>query len=170
MVTASVNLMLDLDQHSVSDLMQLRFWLETVGVQEAATREPALAEGEIARIREALARLQEASGNASEWIAADTVFHATVVRSAGNPYLAAMYEGVHTAVLSYEFKQWVDSESVPAWLRDAGPEEQLALHEPIVDSIAAQDPDAARTAVVNHHRVMLEHLDAARALHDARRA
>jgi GntR family transcriptional repressor for pyruvate dehydrogenase complex len=138
MVTASVNLMLDLDQHSVSDLMQLRFWLETVGVQEAATRE--------------------------------TVFHATVVRSAGNPYLAAMYEGVHTAVLSYEFKQWVDSESVPAWLRDAGPEEQLALHEPIVASIAAQDPDAARTAVVNHHRVMLEHLDAARALHDARRA
>jgi GntR family transcriptional repressor for pyruvate dehydrogenase complex len=170
MVTASVNLMLDLDEHSVSDLMQLRFWLETVGVQEAATREPALGEGELARIRDALARLQEAAGNASEWIAADTVFHATIVRGAGNPYLAAMYEGVHTAVLSYEFKQWVDSESVPAWLRDADPEQQLALHEPIVASIEAQDADAARIAVVNHHRVMLEHLDAARALHDARRA
>jgi GntR family transcriptional repressor for pyruvate dehydrogenase complex len=170
MVTASVNLMLDLDQHSVSDLMQLRFWLETVGVQEAATREPALGTGELAQIRDALTRLQESAGNASEWIAADTVFHATVVRSAGNPYLAAMYESVHTAVLSYQFKQWVDSETVPAWLRDAGPEQQLALHEPIVASIAAQDPDAARIAVANHHRVMLEHLDAARALHDARRA
>jgi GntR family transcriptional repressor for pyruvate dehydrogenase complex len=170
MVTASVNLMLDLDQHSVSDLMQLRFWLETVGVQEAATRDPALEKGELDRIRDALTRLQEAAGNASEWIAADTVFHAAVVRSAGNPYLAAMYESVHTAVLSYEFKQWVDSESVPAWLRDAGPEQQLALHEPIVASIAAQDADAARIAVLNHHRAMLKHLEEARALHDARRA
>ena len=32
MVAASVNLMLDLDQHSVDHLMQLRLWLETLGV------------------------------------------------------------------------------------------------------------------------------------------
>jgi hypothetical protein len=68
-----------------------------------------------------------------------------------------------------EFKQWVDSESVPSWLRDASPEQQLALHEPIMASIAARDVDAARIAVLNHHRVMLEHLQEARALHDARR-
>jgi hypothetical protein len=132
--------MLDLDQHSVSDLMQVRFWLETVGVQEAATLEPALGKGELARIRDALARLEEAAGNASEWIAADTVFHAAVVRSAGNPYLAAMYESVHTAVLSYEIKQWVDSESVPSWLRDATPEQ--TLDKWYVSHLPSQPPTA----------------------------
>ena len=35
MVTASVNLMLDLDQRSLSDLMQLRLWLETLGSRQA---------------------------------------------------------------------------------------------------------------------------------------
>ena len=38
MVTASVNLMLDLDQKSIGDLMQLRLWLETVGAEQASLR------------------------------------------------------------------------------------------------------------------------------------
>ena len=50
MVTASVSLMLDLDQRSVSELMQLRLWLETLGAREAATRTPELASGEAAAI------------------------------------------------------------------------------------------------------------------------
>src|SRR3984893_13438850 len=56
MVTASVSLMLDLDQRSVSELMQLRLWLETLGAREAATRTPELASGEAAAINEALRR------------------------------------------------------------------------------------------------------------------
>jgi GntR family transcriptional repressor for pyruvate dehydrogenase complex len=163
MVTASVNLMLDLDQHSLSDLMQLRLWLETLGAQEAASRTPELTHAEAATIKEALNRLKDSARRASEWIAADTVFHATIVRCAGNLYLAAIYESVHTAVLSYEFRNWVDSESVPDWLRSTGPEQQFALHEPIAAAVLERDPDAATSAVAEHHRVMLEHLAASTA-------
>src|ERR1700730_4456529 len=99
MVTASVSLMLDLDTHSVEHLLQLRLWLETLGVEEAATRNPVLRVAELEDIQAALHRLHDAAGHTSEseLIAADTVFHATIVRSAGNPYLAAMYESVHSA-------------------------------------------------------------------------
>lgn len=158
MVTASVNLMLDLDGRSVGDLMQLRLWLETLGVEEAAGR-PEPDETERAEILGALDRVAETAGSMSEWVAADTVFHAAVVRACGNPYLAAMYESVHTTVLTYEFRQWVDSDSAPAWLREATPAQQRALHQPIADAVLARDRRAARAAVAAHHRRMLDHLE-----------
>lgn len=162
MVTASVNLMLDLDERSLDDLMRLRLWLETIGVQEAASRAP-LADGTADAMQGALRRLADARDGPSERIAADTVFHATVVAAAGNPYLTAVYESVHTAVLSYELKQWVQREAVPAWLQGPVTARHLALHEAILDAVLAQDPEAGRLAVGAHHRVMVEHLDAAMA-------
>jgi GntR family transcriptional regulator, transcriptional repressor for pyruvate dehydrogenase complex len=162
MVTASVNLMLDLDQQSVTQLMQLRLWLETLGVQHAASRKPALTARQAKTVLSALERLTSVAGNPAEWIAADTVFHATVVRSAGNPYLAALYESVHTAILSYEYRNWVETESVPRWLRDMTPEGQRALHEPIARAVLDRDAEAAQVAVLTHHEVMAEHLEAAR--------
>ncbi|WP_432845724.1 FadR/GntR family transcriptional regulator [Amycolatopsis sp. CA-161197] len=161
MVTASVNLMLDLDRRSVGDLMQLRLWLETLGVEEAARRTTAPDPEERAEVLSALTRLTSSAGTMSEWIAADTVFHATVVRSSGNPYLAAMYESVHTAVLSFEFQQWVDTESAPSWLETTGADEQRALHEPIARAVLDRDPEAARKAVAAHHQRMAEHLNEA---------
>jgi len=157
-LAASVNLMLDLDRPSVDQLMQLRFWLEDIGVGEAAARGPGLPQAELDAIGAALGRLRDAAARTSELIPADTVFHATVVRSSGNPYLAAMYEGVHSAVLSYQLKSWVDTEAEPPWLREAGPERQRALHEPIAAAVIAGDADAARAAVAAHHQVMAEHL------------
>ena len=195
MVAASVSLMLDLDQQSVDHLMQLRLWLENLSVREAAARQPALDAAEVAGIRAALDRLRGAAGGrppgpalrgaaggrppgpaprdaadrTSELIAADTVFHALIVRSVGNPYLTAMYESVHSAVLTYELKTWVDTESDPPWLRDRGAAEQLALHEPIAAAVIARDGEAARAAVLAHHRKMAEHLAAARNWHGKRR-
>jgi GntR family transcriptional repressor for pyruvate dehydrogenase complex len=161
MVTASVNLMLDLDEQSVGHLMQLRLWLETVGVQEAASRKPALTVSEAEAIEHALRHLDNADQSPSERIAADTVFHATVVGAASNPYLSTMYESVHNAVLSFELRQWVQSEMVPGWLHGPISKKQLALHEAIASAVLQRDPQAARKAVDAHHRVMIEHLDAA---------
>ena len=162
MVTASLNLMLDLDDRSLSHLMQLRLWLETLGVKEAATRDPELNRDEHAQMVIALERLRVAAGRPAEWIAADTVFHATIVRSSGNPYLAALYESVHTAILSFEFNNWIETESVPAWLRDSDPEDQMELHRPIADAVVLRDAKAAEEAVLKHHAAMLEHLETAR--------
>jgi GntR family transcriptional repressor for pyruvate dehydrogenase complex len=158
MVTASVSLMLDQDGQSVADLMQLRLWLELLGVEGAATREPHLTPGEVEGIETSLQRLVDVAGDAAAWIAADTVFHANIVRSAGNAYLAAMYESVHTAVLSFEFKHWIDRDTLPNWLLHAEPAQQLALHEPIADSVIQRNVAEARVAVLSHHRVMVEHL------------
>jgi GntR family transcriptional regulator, transcriptional repressor for pyruvate dehydrogenase complex len=167
MVTASVNLMLDLDARSVDHLTQLRLWLETLGVQEAATREPALTSTEVECIQDALGHLEKVSGHMSEWIAADTVFHATVVRSSGNPYLGAIYESVHNAVLSYVFKQWVDTDSTPEWFDDIGSSRQLALHNAVAVAVIERDAEVARKAVLAHHEVMEDHLRRALATPEA---
>lgn len=168
MVTASLNLMRDLDDKSLSHLMQLRLWLESLGVREATARDPERSGDTHAGIVAALERLRAAAGHPEEWIAADTVFHAAVVRGSGNPYLAALYESVHTAILSYEFDNWVETESVPAWLRDADPDDQMALHAPIADAVLRRDATAAEAAVLRHHAVMLEHLEAAQRPRQAR--
>jgi GntR family transcriptional regulator, transcriptional repressor for pyruvate dehydrogenase complex len=153
MVTASVGLMLDL-HGSVGELAELRLWLETLGVVHAAQRQPPVTAG----IGDALQRLAASTGSASEWIAADTVFHAMAVRAAGNTYLTTIHEGVHTAVLTHE--HWVRTETEPAWLAPpAAP--LLDLHRAIYDAVAAADPEAASAAVLRHHQVMLEHLRAA---------
>lgn len=158
MVSASVSLMLDLDSGSAHHLMDLRLWLENVGVTEAASRDPALDGHEITAIRSALGRLRDTGATTSELVAADTVFHATVVRGAGNPYLATMYESVHSAVLSYQLRSWVDTDSAPLWLRHGGPEQQWALHEPIASAVIAGDAAGAREAVRRHHEMLLAHL------------
>lgn len=155
MVAASVNLMLDLDTHSASHLLQLRLWLELIGVRAAAQAAP-----DGAGIQAALGKLHDAAGSTSEIVAADTVFHATVVRGAGNPYLAAIYESVHSALLSYQLKTWVDTESVPPWLRGPGPAQHWELHEPIAAAVLAGDPEAAEAAVQAHHAAMVEHFTA----------
>lgn len=162
MVTASVDLMLDLDESSLDHLMELRLWLETLSVRQAASRTPRLGADERAGVGRALERLKAAAGQPSEWTAADTVFHATLVRSCGNPYVGAVYESVHTAIVSYEFNNWVQREAVPQWLRETDPDEQMALHEPIAAAVLGQDPEAAAEAVARHHVVMLQHLRSGR--------
>jgi len=165
MVTASMTLMLDLDQRSVGDLLRLRLWLETLGATEAAAEPPVVGSAQASELGAALRRLCDAAGRTSELIAADTVFHAMVVRAAGNPYLGAIYESVHSAVLSYQLKAWVDTESDPPWLAGSGPDRQRdrqwALHEPIAAAVLAGDAAAARAAVLAHHEVMAEHVAAA---------
>jgi GntR family transcriptional repressor for pyruvate dehydrogenase complex len=152
---ASVSLMLELDAGGVSSLADLRFWLETLGVRESVA---AAAPEQLRLARAALDRLRASMGETSTWIAADTIFHSTVVGMARNPYLTAMYESVHTAVISYEYRPWVDNDEVPRWLRPEEAEEQFALHEPIVAALEVGDAEAAVLAVRHHHEVMLNHL------------
>jgi GntR family transcriptional repressor for pyruvate dehydrogenase complex len=155
-ITDSVNLMLELDRESVSSLAELRLWLETRGAVEAAGRVDDLG---LRRARVALERLRDSiGGTTSAWIAADTIFHATIVGLAENPYLTSIYESVHNALLSFEYRPWVDNDEVPHWLHPDEAEAQMALHEPIVAGIESRDPDVTMRAVRHHHEVMLEHL------------
>jgi GntR family transcriptional repressor for pyruvate dehydrogenase complex len=151
---ASVNLMLELEAGSISSLADFRFWLETLGVRESASG--GVETTQLARV--ALERLRTSMGETSTWIAADTIFHSTIVSLAGNPYLTSVYESVHTAVISCEYRPWVDNNIVPGWLRPDQAEAQIALHEPIVAAVEAGDTEAAVHAVRHHHEAMLQHL------------
>ena len=55
------------------------------------------------------------------------MFHANVVRAADNSYLTAVYEGVHTAVLSQEHELWVRTEAEPGWLAGPGAAARVRL-------------------------------------------
>jgi GntR family transcriptional regulator, transcriptional repressor for pyruvate dehydrogenase complex len=168
LVAMSVNLMLDLDRDSAGHLMSLRLWLEEAGVREAASASPAAsapaasapAAIEAAAIEAALHRLRDRGDDAtaSELIAADTVFHATVVRAAGNPYLATIFESVHTAVLRYQLRSWGDTDAAPLWLRHGGAAQQWELHQPIAAAVITGDADGAVRAVRRHHEAILAHL------------
>jgi GntR family transcriptional repressor for pyruvate dehydrogenase complex len=129
-------------------------------VQEAARRGT---EADLVRLRDSLRRLAASVGGTSTWIAADTVFHATVVGMSHNPFLTAIYESTHTAVIRHEYQRWVENDEVPSWLRPDGADAQLAIHEPIVAALEAGDLASAQAAVLRHNEVMRQHLDSAEA-------
>jgi len=140
---------------NLEDLVELRLWLESLGVRQAIDRST---EAGLRKARAALTRLTDSVGETSSWIAADTVFHATLVSLAGNSVLTAIYEQVHTSLLEYEYQHWVESDQVPSWLDPGNADAQLALHAPIVDALESGDPAAALAAVKKHNDVMREHV------------
>lgn len=157
MVSASLNVLVDLRHGSLDELSQLRLWLETLGAVEA------MAAGHRSRtvdgLDDALVQLAEGAGAAS-LVAADTNFHARLVDGAGNPYLTTMYESVHTAILEVEYEQWVRTDRPPEWLGPEHASEHLDLHRSVRDAFAAGDEPALRDALGRHHRAMLVHLAA----------
>ncbi len=140
---------------NIRHLMELRLWLESLGVGEAIAR---AGKTSVQEARTAFDRLTQSVGEPATWIAADTVFHATLVGLAGNPLLTAIYEQVHTPLLEYEYRQWVEDDQVSEWLAPSEAEGMLALHAPIVDALEHQDVDAALAALKRHNEAMGEHL------------
>jgi len=154
-LAASVNLMLDLDRKSVHDLNRLRLWLEIVGMTEAIDIAPddAFDDAEVA-----LANLRASIGDTSAWMSADTHFHATIVRCADNAFLSSIYESVHTALIEYEYRHWVNHGKVPKWLLKSNAVAAPDLHGPILEAVRRRDAEAARAAALRHHRAMAEHI------------
>jgi GntR family transcriptional repressor for pyruvate dehydrogenase complex len=154
MVTASVNLLVDLQEGSLAQLTQLRFWLERLGATEAlAVARPRDQE----LITAAFERLRGSAAEPSSWIAADTVFHAAVVGAAGNPYLTSLYESVHTAIISIELEPWVRGDGAPHWLSSQG-QALVDLHAQIHHALRRRDRDLLARALLEHHEVLLGHL------------
>lgn len=155
MVTASVNLMLDLRPDSVFDLAQLRGWLEQIGAAEA-TR--VASDEQIVVAERALGKLWDAGDRPSMWIAADTLFHSSVVKAAHNLYLTAAFESVHNAVVSFGYSDWVEHDESPPWLLPDHIQEQYQLHEAILRALQLRDEQAITRAVKAHHDALETHL------------
>jgi len=156
-LAATVSLMLSLNTESVTHLGDLRLWLESDGITQAIGRST---RAEVDAGETALRDLIASAGNTSAWISADTLFHATLVRASHNPYLASIYESVHETLINYEYRNWIDSGTVPDWLRPTEAAGLAALHEPILAAVRDRDEQAGRIAVLRHHHVMSQHLEA----------
>lgn len=154
-LAASVDLMLNLNVESVAQLAELRFLLESTGIELAVHR---ASDTELELAETALEQIRESVGDTAAWMTADTRFHAALVRASGNPFLSSIYESVHSALIDYEYRHWVERGDVPAWLHRDGVEAQMALHEPIFRSVVDRDPAAVQEAVRRHHEVMTQHI------------
>ena len=159
-LAATVSLMLSLNRESVAHLNDLRLWLESDGITQAIGQST---QAEVGAGEAALRNLIASAGNTSAWISADTLFHATLVRASHNPYLASIYEGVHETLINYEYRNWIDSGTVPDWLRPSEAVGLAALHEPILAAVRDRDEEAGKIAVLRHHHVMSQHLAASQA-------
>ncbi len=155
MVAASVDLMLEVHQGSIDQLCELRLWLETLGASRALR---IAGRDELDSIAASLARLRRSVGRTSEWIAADTVFHAGIVSAAGNPYLTALYESIHTSVMTVEFNRWIHSDDVPDWLLPDVADHQIDLHVPILHALQAHDTSDLERALLTHHATLVSHV------------
>lgn len=154
-ITASINLMLDLEGDSIAHLTDLRLSLELLGVTKAVEN---VEDRDFTTVTDALEALRESTGETADWIRADTRFHVEVIRLSGNPYLTSIFESVHSALITNQYQRWIEDESVPDWLSPAKADEQVQLHEPILEAIRNRDSEWARLAVYHHHRKMTEHL------------
>ncbi|MFE4668744.1 FadR/GntR family transcriptional regulator [Streptomyces sp. NPDC056716] len=155
LMTAGLELMIDLEPDAAVHLADLRYWLETVAIQRAV--QTGVSEQALAAVEEALERLEQAR-RPSAWIAADTLFHIAVVEVAGNPYLASLFEGVHSSLMSLTYSEWVERGESPPWASGENSEAQRALHKNIAVALRGGDPDAIHTALAAHQRALLEHM------------
>jgi GntR family transcriptional repressor for pyruvate dehydrogenase complex len=157
MVAASVHLMMDLQLGSLEHLCEFRLLLETDGALGALGRTSGAA-ALAAELEKSLDRLARCE-SVSSFVAADTNFHALLVGGAQNPYLTTIYESVHTAILSVEYRRWVArADDAPAWSRSPRAEGHLGLHRSIVDALRTADAGKMRAALRRHHGSMLAHL------------
>jgi GntR family transcriptional regulator, transcriptional repressor for pyruvate dehydrogenase complex len=165
-VSSSLATALQMAPDSAPELAQLRFWLERTAALEVQHAQDAVAMEEI---ESALGRLERSiGGSVSEHVAADTLFHATIVRNAGNTYLDAIYESVHTAVVRLCYTTWIEKDIMPPWRRsDAEMRSHFRMHEDILRELRSSDVASLDAALHTHHEMLLDHLE--RVQSDARR-
>lgn len=102
----------------------------------------------IARLRDALKRMEAALGDVPAWIPADLDFHEQLGRMSGNRLVRLQVQGLRP-VLEEVLRHFNSAQRSKAdWQRT------LARHKRVADAVAARDAEAAFAA-------MLEHFEAA---------
>lgn len=156
MFVASMHLLVRSREESLASVAEVRFLLEQGAAGHVAET---LDQETVRRIEEAFERLETATESTSEWVAADHLFHVAVVSTGSNAYLEALYEAVHTSMVSVLYGRWVEREVPPGWLIGENREKQIDLHRPIVEAVRARDAEKLAVALTNHHHAILTHID-----------
>jgi len=128
----------------LTHLMEMRLVIEVPAAGLAAVRRT---DAELARMKECVRRLEEPDeGGAAEAAAAwDAQLHTLVLRSAHNPVLDRVYEG-----LSATMEKYVVISRRKLLALDSWPAKILGEHRRLVAAIEAKDAESAREALREH--------------------
>ncbi|MFF5564834.1 GntR family transcriptional regulator [Streptomyces sp. NPDC012623] len=135
-----------LSGREITELMELR------GIVERYAAEQIIPGGRapLAELTELLDRQRALSGpeHAKEFIAVDHLFHATMVAAAGNTLLSRHYDGLRS--------RQIRAGVVALYNQHGRQQSVLTEHQAIVAAIAADDRQAARTAIDTHLETTLK--------------
>jgi len=120
----------------VHELLEVRKGVEAFAAELAALRRT---QADLDAMAEALRQLESAKVTAL--VTADERFHRALYDASGNQALVELTDAIATKLVRERAAVW----SVPS-----RPERSRAEHRAIYRAIEAQEPDAARDAVVNH--------------------
>jgi GntR family transcriptional regulator, sialic acid-inducible nan operon repressor len=137
-VDQSARIMLSMSADSLEHLKAARIFFERGMVREAASR---ATDEDLKELRATLDEQRRLLGDADAFIAADMRFHTQIAALSRNPIYTAVSEAMLGWLKLYhsEMLIWTGKEKYT-----------LAEHEEIISHLAANDPDAAETALVKH--------------------
>jgi GntR family transcriptional regulator, transcriptional repressor for pyruvate dehydrogenase complex len=138
-----------LGEPSMRDLIELRHYLEVAAAGLAAER---ASTEDVQELRAQLARMGEAGTDVPAYVEADLQFHLRLAQAGGNGVLASLISNIGSLT-----RVWATRV-----LEHAGETaSSLAMHQPIVDAVAAGDVEAARRAMEAHMERAIRRLHAA---------
>ena len=137
-VDQSARIMLSLSSDTLENLKSARIFFERGMAREAALK---ATDEDLEIMRATLDEQRRLLGDAEAFIAADMKFHTQIAAISRNPIFTAVSEAMLGWLKTYhsEMLIWTGKEKYT-----------LAEHEEIISHLAANDPDAAEAAMVNH--------------------
>jgi len=134
-----------------SEIAEAREMLETVVAVQAARR---ASEDDVARLRGLVDEMVActAAGEHDAATEADLAFHAGLFRIVDNPVFTMVHNGLAHALAQAMHDRRAAAIAAEGVTAD-GRAETDTIHYPIVDAIAANDPDAARDAIRRHFEI-----------------
>jgi GntR family transcriptional repressor for pyruvate dehydrogenase complex len=127
-----------LGEHTTSDLVEARTYLETATAELAAQRRD---EGDLVQIRAQLARIAKTNLKPEEFVEADLAFHLRIAEASRNLVLFGTLASIQSLL-----RVWISRVITAAG--DTGPSYQE--HIPIFDAIEQGDAQAAAAAMSSH--------------------
>lgn len=131
----------------ISELLEVRFALEPRAAALAAERH---ARSDLAQMRSALTSMKTARNDVLAWVAADTAFHAAIVRAAKNQFFDLIVEALAETLRLERIA------GVRGRLRQGrGWTRSLREHSSILSAVAARNPESAEARMVKHLELSL---------------
>jgi GntR family transcriptional repressor for pyruvate dehydrogenase complex len=129
---------LSTEQHDIEDLMEVRIALEGVTAASAARNS---ADADIKKLRDLVAKMEVAVGDAKRFAALDLEFHLGIARTSNNDLILDLVSLIRGQLERGVAKVLLFPHAMPLSVKE---------HKAILQAIIKRDPEAARAAMQAH--------------------